>query len=310
MCYNKHMHKKNRSKKGFTLVELSLSVLFIAILSVAVAVIVTNAISSYHRGVILNQINTTGMEIVDDMRASIQSSSAHSVKSECGSIYEENGASAAVLRACEEDNGKNFVVVTKRANVKLGSKNLTSVPVYGAFCTGSYSYIWNSGYFYAGSSVKVQEGVSQAKLTYKKRGSTSPEPPMTGKLIKVLDENREVCIVGAGADYTSGAGNATNDFDMTKSGIGGVVDEDPFDLIGDNSGLTIYNLTSDVPASSTAIDSMFYSASFILGTATGGINVMSNGDFCTPPGDLNVDVENFDYCAINKFNFAAEANGG
>ncbi len=307
VCYNKHMHK-GKTKEGFTLVELSLSVVFIAVLSVAVAIIITNSISSYHRGVVLNQINTTGMEIVDDMRAAIQNASAHPVKNECGNIYEES-ASSTVLKTCEDDNGKNFVVVTKKANVKLGKKQLNSVPVYGAFCTGSYSYIWNSGYFYSNGDATV-EGASKAQLVYKKRGATSPEEPKTGKLLKIHDEDRQVCIVAAGEDYVSGAGNADNNFDITKTELGGVLDEDPYDLIGNNAGLTIYNLSTDVPAANAIIDSMFYTVSFILGTSTGGINVMSSGDFCTPPGDVDSGLENFNYCSINKFNFAAEANGG
>jgi hypothetical protein len=248
------------------------------------------------------------MEIVDDMRAAIQNSSAHSVKNECGNIYEDGETSATILRACENDNGKNFVVVTRKAKVVLGKKELSSVPVYGAFCTGSYSYIWNSGYFYSADS-RV-EGVNAAELIYKKRGSADPVGPVTGKLLKVHDEDRAVCIVAAGADYTSGAGSANNTFNIAASDFGGIVDEDPYDLISESSGLTIYNLSTDTPAANATIDSMFYTVSFILGTSTGGINVMSNGDFCVPPGDYDSGLENFNYCAINKFNFAAEANGG
>lgn len=310
MCYNKHMHKR-KAKTGFTLVELSLSVVFIAVLSIAVAIIITNAISSYHRGIVLNQINTTGMEIVDDMRASIQNSSARSVKNECGNIYAE-GVSSTVLKACEEDNGKNFVVVMKKANVKLGKKGLSSVPVYGAFCTGNYSYIWNSGYFYSNGDAIVEGVAGKARLHYKMRSDAGVTDPrdIEGKLLKIHDEDRQVCIAAAGVDYASGATNANNVFDITTTEMGGILDEEPYDLIGKSSGLTIYNLSTNTPAANASIDSMFYSVSFILGTSTGGINVMSNGDFCTPPGDVESGLENFDYCAINKFNFAAEANGG
>ena len=40
LCYNKHMCNK-KVRTGFTLVELSLSIVFIAILSVAVAIIIS-----------------------------------------------------------------------------------------------------------------------------------------------------------------------------------------------------------------------------------------------------------------------------
>ena len=64
--------KNSEKKEGFTLIELSLSIAFISVLSLAVALIITNSISAYHRGLVLNQINTTGMELVDDMRAAVQ----------------------------------------------------------------------------------------------------------------------------------------------------------------------------------------------------------------------------------------------
>ena len=307
LCYNKHMRNK-KVRSGFTLVELSLSIVFIAILSVAVAIIITNAISSYHRGIILNQINTTGMEIVDDMRASIQNAPARSVKNECSGIYEESDA----LKECEEDGGRNFVVVTKTSNVMMGSKKIENTPIYGALCTGGYSYIWKSGYYYSDDVNKEESDLPEVQVKYKVGNSdASPDSPDSNfRLLKVHDKNRAVCIVAMGEKYTDGAGEASNEFDLTKTEYGGVLDEKPYDLMDDNSGLALYDLSAAVPASSMSTNSMFYTVSFILGTLSGGINVMSTGDFCTPPGDSNNGVENFNYCAINKFNFAAEANGG
>ena len=57
---------------------------------------------------------------------------------------------------------------------------------------------------------------------------------------------------------------------------------------------------------------IFFSGTFILATIRGGVNIQSNGDFCT--GDKEVDgdefnLNNFDYCAVNKFNFSARATG-
>ena len=40
----------------------------------------------------------------------------------------------------------------------------------------------------------------------------------------------------------------------------------------------------------------------------GGINVTAAGNFCAAPNDYGND-QNFDYCSINKFNFAARATG-
>ncbi len=307
MCYNKHMRNK-KVRTGFTLVELSLSIVFIAILSVAVAIIITNAISSYHRGIILNQINTTGMEIVDDMRASIQNAPARSVKNECSGVYEEGDA----LKGCEEEGGRNFVVVSKKSTVKVGNNTIDSTPIYGALCTGGYSYIWKSGYYYSEDVNRDESELPDVKVTYKVGNSDAkPESPEDNfRLLKIHDKNRAVCIAAIGEEYANGAGEANNTIDLTKTEYGGVLDEKPYDLMDDNSGLALYDLSAATPASSVSTNNMFYTVSFILGTLSGGINVMSTGDFCTPPGDSNNGVENFNYCAINKFNFAAEANGG
>ena len=62
MCYNKHMHN-TRKRTGFTLVELAISIGFIALLSITVAVITTNLVSAYQRGLTMKQVNTTGMDI-------------------------------------------------------------------------------------------------------------------------------------------------------------------------------------------------------------------------------------------------------
>ena len=61
-------------KKGFTLIELSFSIAFIAILSITVTMVIINAIASYRRGIVLNQINTMGMDLADEFRTTIQSS--------------------------------------------------------------------------------------------------------------------------------------------------------------------------------------------------------------------------------------------
>ncbi len=311
LCYNKHMRNR-KVRSGFTLIELSLSIVFIAVLSIAVTVIVMNSISSYHRGIILNQINTTGMEIVDDMRAAIQNSTARSVKNECANIYTDGIGASTMQKNCENDAGHNFISVTKKASVTLGNKNLSDVPVYGAFCTGAYSYIWNSGYFFAGSGVSVQDGVSKASIKYKEAtgsGSSTVKTVSVNKLLKIRDESRAVCISAASADYSAATTGAKSEFDISGEAYD-VVEETPFDLLEGSNALAIYELGAAVPAESTSVNNTFYTVSFILGTVQGGVNVMSTGDFCTTPGDMNNSVEAIDYCAINKFNFAAEANGG
>lgn len=321
------MHKV---RTGFTLVELSLSIAFIAILSITVVLIITNAISSYHRGLTLNQINTTGMELVDDLRAAVQNSPVHSVKSECKSIYtvDSNNSGANVVTQCENDGGRNFVSVVKKAKVDGVSRSGQDVPIYGAFCTGLYSYIWNSGYFFADYKINNSNVSQTASLKYKvangSGGTSDRTIPASGeepfKLLKIADDERAVCKSAtrgtkSGAKGLGNRYNYVNDlndssrpaeFDITNYNA---IAEQPYDVLSGSKALAIYDLSAATPAESSTFNNMFYSVSFVLGTIQGGANVLSAGDFCRPPEERS-DRENFDYCAINKFNFAAQANGG
>lgn len=254
-------------KKGFTLVELSLSIAFISILSITIALIINDAISTYRRGLTLNQINTVGMDLVDDIRAAVQNSPS---------------------KAVEED-----FVFKKKAEVSVDNDdNWINVPIYGTFCTGSYSYIWNSGYLYSNEYGKEIE-MNPVKLKY----NNETEIKEGFRLLKVKDRSRAVCKEVRG------------DSDIIDiSGYDVLVEEPVILLANDTSNsLALYDLSVAAPASNTLGNSLFYSISFILGTVQGGINVMSSGNFCKAPAEYN---SNFDYCAINKFNFAAQATGG
>ena len=294
-----------RVRKGFTLVELSLSLVFIAVLSLTIALVINNTVLTYRRGLTLNQINTTGMDIVDDMRAAIQNSSTKPVTSEC-LTYLENSADQ---QNCEKDGAVGFVSVNRKANVYIidgtSQKDVGKVPVFGVFCTGTYSYIWNSGYFFDNSKYSVNVGM--ASLKYGNNNTLISN----FRLLKFRDDSRAVCAkaVGGGYDMKGDILNGATVFDM---GDDFVLDEEPIDLLATATqesagGLAIYDLVAAPPAEGGAMSSLFYAVSFILGTVQGGVNVNTTGNFCATPNDYG--IENFDYCAINKFNFAVQATG-
>ena len=312
-----------KKKQGFTLVELSLSLVFIAILSLTVAYIINDTISSYRKGVTLKQLNTIGSSLVDDMRAAIQNSSSKSVKNNCavvyGDIYKEGGSDAGTR--CENDGGKGLVMVVTKTNVngKNGKAALANVPVFGAFCTGEYSYSWNSGYFFNGEDRGyVVEGVNRASIRFKTDGTIKSNNVCTKnagstmtcsgfKLLKILDKSRSVCASAVGSNYNTSAIDPA----FNTISIGEAISEEPIDLLatdGVEDGLALYDLYVTAPAESAARNKLFYSVTFVLGTIQGGINVTATGGACATPDDYA--TENFDYCAINKFNFAAQATGG
>jgi Tfp pilus assembly protein PilE len=313
-------------KNGFTIIELSLAIAFIAILSITVVLMINNAVSAYHRGITLNQLNTTGMDVVEDIRKAIQESPARIAKNECSSLYNDNGLASSnkskeALTSCEENEGQSFVSLTRLANVQRGNNSdatLNDVPISGVFCTGKYSYIWNSGYLDEKGDYRVNE--EPLKFTYKKGSSVKIKEDF--KLLKIQDDTRAVCKAAAGGldgEYRKNITVTDDAIDISckdnknknvSTEICTVLEAEPEDILGENSNLALYSLTVGTPAMGGNLKTMLYSASFVLGTIQGGINVQTSGNYCATPEGAESDVENFDYCAINKFNFAAQTTGG
>lgn len=325
-CYNDNMHERV-NKRGFTLVELSLSLVFIAILSVAVVLVMTGAISSYHRSITLNKVESVGSGLVRDMKTSIQAASVKSLKMMCEESY-PNGDSGK--DKCITDNGKNLVTVTRYESVTIGNTTKNSVPVFGAVCTGNYSYIWNSGYFFD-DNYKIANNVQPVRLKYKTADNASPKDyPDSGgkpfKLLKVRDKMRKVCEASfrvVGNSVRSGRYKIQPQSSIKIASDGTInmaalistdEGEEPTEYLmssdNNDSNLAIYNMSASVSEQTGVVKNAYYYASFIMGTVQGGINIMSTGNFCTPPEGADSELENMDYCAINKFNFAALATGG
>lgn len=314
-------------KRGFTLVELSLAIAFIAVLSIIMTLIITNSISAYHRGITLNTVNTVGMDLVDNMREAVQNSAGDAVVGECNIMYPDG---TLEWSNCVDTKGKSFVSVERYANIG----GLGNVPMYGAFCAGNYSYIWNSGYFMSGEydGAIMDQSLSQATLKY--INANGDEDIKSGfKLLRVEDTHRAVCKVAAGVvngeylkDNLKLGSNDVNgnsfsgEFNLANCRMGDgstltevcdAISSEPVELIGEGeNGLALYDLAVATAADNGDTDIMFYAVSFILGTIQGGINIMSDNNYCATPEGDNQAVENFDYCAINKFNFAAQATGG
>lgn len=336
LCYNKDM---KRSRGGFTLIELSLSLIFIAILSLTVVLLIQNISASYRRGLILNQVNTVGMDLVDDFRISIQNASSDPVTRMC-EIYYPLGS--ADRNNCIADGGNSFVSVTKRAQVKVGGKYIGKnnsaddswMPVYGALCTGTYTYIWNTGYFenadgYDGNPDNKREvlisgtSIEPAVLGTKASGTAAfIKKPIDFRLLKVYDSERTVC-VNAMRDQNGSWDDLSykestkyennkikNEFVISDAMLASAEgDEDVIELMKkhDAADLVLYELYFSRPAISATRQNLFYAASLIIGTRRGGINIKEAGESCKPPSDEYSELE---YCAINKFNFAVMAGGG
>lgn len=256
--------KMIKRKHGFTLVELSLSLVFISILSLTIVLMINNAVESYQRGVTLNQINTVGMDLVDDIRTTVQNSSP--------------------------EKKVDTVALVKRGSVseKGGGPSIGDVPLFGIFCTGAYTYVWNSGYFYS-DEYQVSSGI----------GKLSIEDVEEIKLAKVRDVDAKIC---GSVDW--GSLDSGGEIQLPGSvGLGG--ENETVELLGKkDNNLALYSLDVFGPTGDNG--TAFYSISFILGTLRGGININASNNICKVPQDGG----EFNNCAINKFNFAVQATGG
>ena len=87
----------------------------------------------------------------------------------------------------------------------------------------------------------------------------------------------------------------------------GRLSSQPSELLQDSDmSLALYDLVVSDSVLTKSSNHALYSASFILGTINGGINIMTESNFCQTPSNYSL---NFSYCAVNKFNFAVRATG-
>lgn len=294
-------------RKGFTLVELSISIAFIAILSITITLLTTNIVASYQRGLTIKQINTTGTEIINDLKSSISNSSAKSLTDLCGTTY----ANETARNNCNDDKAQNFVSLVRYGVVDFRGESMGTMPIYGAFCTGTYSYIWNTGYYF---SDEHNISLAPAKLIYKD-GSDDQKVFEGFRLLKIFDISRSVCVAmtldgsaDASSDKNYQAGLAEFSGTIDISDFGNIVEE-PLELLSQSNefDLALYGLAVARPAQDSLTRNMLYSGYFILATVRGGVNILTDSNYCSAPDEY--DSSAIEYCAINKFNFAIQANG-
>ena len=301
---------RSDSKAGFTMVELSITMAFIAVLLISIAIVTTNIVTIYQKGLTLKAVNSVGRGLIDEFTSAINTAPSVDTVSLCNSLAPGNVA------ACVKDHAFGYIF--------HASQNEDGEQYNGIFCTGYYSYIWNTYYS------ETAEQSHSLKLRYLPVGSDEPVTTNAPRLMRVEDRNYRVCSAVMDANYNSTfTSNMTIDIttlahstearplpNPTVPPIEGMLDE--FDL-----DLTLYELTI-FPISQDSITLRTYmSGTFILATLRGDIDIMRSGDYCSlgaevedepgqPAGDtgtLNNLGSEFNYCAINKFNFAARTAG-
>lgn len=300
-----------KTKSGFTMVELSITLAFIGVLLITIAIITTNIVSIYQKGTTLKAVNSVGRGLIDELTSAINTAPSVDTTSLCNSLAPNN------VDACVKDHAFSYIF--------HASTNDEGEQYNGVFCTGYYSYIWNTYYS------ETSEQSHSLKLRYlNTEGDTiTTDAP---RLMRVEDRNYRVCsaVMDSSGNYQSEfSSNMTIDIttlahsttdtplpNPTKTPTEGMLDE--FDL-----DLTLYEFTV-FPISQDSVTLRTYmSGTFILATLRGDIDIMRSGDYCSlgtqiedergePVGDtssLNNLGAEYNYCAINKFNFAARTAG-
>ncbi|MCL2094588.1 prepilin-type N-terminal cleavage/methylation domain-containing protein [Candidatus Saccharibacteria bacterium] len=150
----------------------------------------------------------------------------------------------------------------------------------GVFCTGSYSYVWKHARRLRGDLGNPNGGMSVNGIT-------------NFRLLKARDAGRDMCNPALGMALVTPTGEPPQE----------VISAAEIDL-------ALYDFRVFVPRSNTTIGQSFYTVSFVLGTLR-GTNLEGGRvgrEACVPPAlELGFD---FDYCAVNRFNFAVRAAGG
>ena len=275
-------------KKGFTIIEITLAMTFLAILMVSIATLIMRVTNIYQKGLAMRAINATGTEIIEDITRTVGAASylvdIHSQDAELGG----NGV-------MEYDN--NYKLVEKYYydytvyNENHNGKNF-NVQYFGVLCTGDYSYIWNTARaldpdFTAKNFITVN-GEKVKMVRVYDREQTQCNKDKNGSVVNLAKRKRLPVAIN-----------------VSEDNVVELINNDEMDL-----ALYEFNIT---PATQSAITRQsFISANFILATRQGGININANGDFCRgEDNEFKDEYEGtmFNYCAVNKFSFSARTGG-
>ena len=275
--------KKTISKKAFTIIEFTLATTFLSVLLMGITTITMRILEIYQKGLALRDISSTGRDILHDVSKSIGDSPI--VDNINPTASNHHNISDSDIRQAYRAYFNEIMVMKNGRKVQAG----------GVFCTGEYSYIWNTA-----PSIEAVRADSDRKQNMLLINN------QYYKFARIPDNDRSV---GKTTATLGGAGYQLANRNFTANA------EDVVSLISDNdSDLALYDFVVLPATQNNKTGQIFYSGSFILATMRGGVNVMTNGDFCTGTETMyGTDVEatsfEFNYCAVNKFNFAVRATG-
>ncbi len=136
---------------GFTLVELMLAMAFVSMLLLAIAMTVMNIMHIYTKGLTMKAVNQAGREVVTDMKRTVGEGQVFTIASGADPVNSDYGRQSPFIL---QDASGNFV--------SKGTDNSDSHG--GRFCTGNYSYVWNTGRYVPAQVNHYADATKQLRL--------------------------------------------------------------------------------------------------------------------------------------------------
>ena len=270
---------KHTNKKGFTLIELSIGIAFIGVLLLGIASMILHLSSIYQKGLSLRAVNASGQQIIEDIEKALNSASY----------------AADISRTDTNNDGYIDDIENKAALSQYFYEALDpddGLQNYGAFCLANYTYVWNTA-----RTLEAGKGVTIKGVRYRLARFPDPTHLQCNKEPGVDAENHAIVTVASA--------NGADSVNIEPQTV-----TEPVELIAkDEVDLAIYDFSVLPATQSITTKQAFVSISFILATLKGGVNIKANGDFCQGSDVSEYNDYDFDYCAVNKFNFSVRTGG-
>lgn len=320
----KNSSQKNASvgsRAGFTIIEVTLVTAFMAMLMIAIAVITTSIAALYQKGITLKTVNSVGRNLITELTTSINSAPSIDSTSLCNTLL----SGEANINACIDDNAYNYIYRSWEGEVENPDTHTKeSVQYGGIMCTGNYSYVWNTHYgIESRNTLRILYTNSD---NHESVLASTPEDPL--KLVRFRDRTYRACSnMIPHNNYNALTDEYNNshtiDIRLFANGLPNVTTDFQKNFLeASDLSLSLYELTIFPVSQDSVTLRSFFSGTFILATERGGVNIIRTGDYCkvgedlaegeAPDGNAS-DIfslgSEFNYCGINKFNFAARTAG-
>ncbi len=126
------------TKKGFSIVEFSLSCVFLGMMLLGIATLMSNIMKIYNKGLTVRDVNETGESIVEKIRNIIARSGGQ------GNVNPSMQSAGSELYISEGEVKKKLY--TYFIPIEVSDQQVTGAKVQagGIFCVDDYTFIWNT----------------------------------------------------------------------------------------------------------------------------------------------------------------------